>query len=303
MCQHRRTYGCHETSLNARKTQYDISSQCLTLAQVPAWAKFAEMIEEIRRSIICAAIWMDRPLQRGQFNHKNHPVLPVPLFRFLLVGGRHVGRIFRQAILPKDQNILTHPLDPYAAYLLEPSQLKTANSLFSSIIKSTAMAFLGPSPVFPPTPPMPPSLPAADSPENHPIIKALHLRAHLEGGYFVETDRDPLKVPNPFASTSHSGSTRNASTTIFYLLTSSSPKGFFHRNKARVAHTLHRGRGRYVILHLVDEDQGRGQKARIETFVVGQNIDKGERLQWIVEGGTYKASFLLPDEEGTSESG
>jgi hypothetical protein len=43
-------------------------------------------------------------------------------------------------------------------------------------------------------------------------------------------------------------------------------------------------------------------KARVETFVVGPNVAKGERLQWIVEGGTYKGSFLLPDEEGGETS-
>lgn len=58
-----------------------------------------------------------------------------------------------------------------------------------------------------------------------------------------------------------------------------------------------------MIIHPADEGEGRGQKARIETFVVGQNIGKGERLQWIVEGDTYKASFLLPDDEGANESG
>ena len=58
-----------------------------------------------------------------------------------------------------------------------------------------------------------------------------------------------------------------------------------------------------MIIHPADEDEGTGQKARIETFIVGQNIDKGERLQWIIEGDTYKASFLLPDEEGANESG
>lgn len=43
---------------------------------------------------------------------------------------------------------------------------------------------------------------------------------------------------------------------------------------------------------------------RIETFVVGQDVAKGERLQWIVPGGKYKASFLLPDEEdGTTSEG
>ena len=43
-------------------------------------------------------------------------------------------------------------------------------------------------------------------------------------------------------------------------------------------------------------------KARVETFVVGHDVVNGERLQWIVGGGKYKASFLLPDEEGGSSS-
>jgi predicted cupin superfamily sugar epimerase len=28
----------------------------------------------------------------------------------------------------------------------------------------------------------------------------------------------------------------------------------------------------------------------------------GERLQWIVPGGKYKASFLLPDKDGSTDS-
>jgi predicted cupin superfamily sugar epimerase len=41
---------------------------------------------------------------------------------------------------------------------------------------------------------------------------------------------------------------------------------------------------------------------RVETFVVGHDVEKGERLQWIVPGGKFKASFLLPDEEGGTNS-
>lgn len=51
-------------------------------------------------------------------------------------------------------------------------------------------------------------------------------------------------------------------------------------------HTLHKGRERYIITHS-DEKQD-GQKARVETFVVGQDIQRGERLQWPVD--LYKAS-------------
>ena len=139
------------------------------------------------------------------------------------------------------------------------------------------------------------------------IIAELKLQQHPEGGYYVETDRDPLRVPNPFLSPSgdtpiaDNDTTRSASTTIFYLLTPTSPRGVFHTNKARTVHTLHRGRGRYVVLH--PDESGQGNKARVETFIVGNNVEKGEKLQWLVEGGKYKASFLLPDEEKGDESG
>jgi predicted cupin superfamily sugar epimerase len=36
-----------------------------------------------------------------------------------------------------------------------------------------------------------------------------------------------------------------------------------------------------VLIH-ADEP---GKEKRIETFVVGQNVEKGEKLQWIVDDG------------------
>ena len=151
-----------------------------------------------------------------------------------------------------------------------------------------------------------------ESPSTQAIVARLDLQKHPEGGYFVETDRDLQRVPNPFRLPNHGtasqqsvngeedDTTRAASTTIYYLLTPKSPTGFFHRNKGRTIHTLHKGRGRYVIIHADEAQQGR--KARIETFVVGHNVHAGERLQWLVEGGKYKASFLLPDVESAGES-
>jgi predicted cupin superfamily sugar epimerase len=191
-----------------------------------------------------------------------------------------------------------------------------------------------------------------ESPQLTKLISTLALQQHIEGGYFVETDRDTNRVPNPFLNTSPSASsseqttfytstgavsanldnkltdadksaaktadteqdsqdkTRNASTSIHYLLTPESPMGAFHRNRGRTIHTLHRGRGRYVIIHAdevmpeYDSHSGIRSKARVETFVVGQNVEKGERLQWIVDGGKYKSSFLLPLEgEDASDNG
>ena len=131
-------------------------------------------------------------------------------------------------------------------------------------------------------------------------IHSLNLQPHPEGGHFAETDRDPFLIPNPFklsdgstGSAADNNCVRNASTTILYLLSPGSPIGHFHRNKARTVHTLHRGRGRYVLIH---------EDGRIETFVVGHDLERGEKLQWIVEGGKFKASYLLPDVEGGMES-
>ncbi|KAI1389643.1 RmlC-like cupin domain-containing protein [Hypoxylon trugodes] len=177
-----------------------------------------------------------------------------------------------------------------------------------------------------------PSSGASESPDTDAVIKALSLIPHIEGGYFVETDarvgsvgdipihasftfnlvlfRDPLLIPSPFPEDPASAlmpqrpgfnsAYRNASTSIFYYLTPISPQGNFHRNRGRTVHTLHRGRGVYVLIHADEPDLPGGGK-RIETFVVGSNVAKGEKLQWIVEGGKFKASFLLPDDAAGTE--
>ncbi|KAG9239657.1 RmlC-like cupin domain-containing protein [Amylocarpus encephaloides] len=155
-----------------------------------------------------------------------------------------------------------------------------------------------------------PSPSTPESPTIQSLITSFNLTPHVEGGFFAETDRSKETIPSPFPSPKSTATSfvpqrpgsnpalRNLSTTIFYLLTPSGPQGGFHRNKGRTVHTLHRGRGRYVVIH-ADED---GKEKRVESFVVGQNVAKGESLQWIVDGGKYKASFLLPDEEGGEES-
>jgi len=168
-------------------------------------------------------------------------------------------------------------------------------------------------PIIPPTDPVYAQSLLAHPPQSEPApirstITTLNLQPHIEGGYFVETDRDKLLVPNPFqnlpllanATSKDTSTTRHASTTIYYLLTPKSPVGYFHRNRGRTVHTLHRGRGRYVLLHVDQRDEQTG-RVPVETFVVGQDIERGERVQWIVEGGKFKASFLLPDSGGDGD--
>lgn len=52
-----------------------------------------------------------------------------------------------------------------------------------------------------------------------------------------------------------------------------------------------------MIIHADEVAHKSHSKARVETFTVGPNLAKGEKLQWIVEGGKFKASFLLPDHD------
>ncbi|KAL7896566.1 RmlC-like cupin domain-containing protein [Trichoderma sp. SZMC 28014] len=140
------------------------------------------------------------------------------------------------------------------------------------------------------------------------IIKSLSLIEHVEGGYFAVTDVSNTFVPSPYPETplsqrtidlvgglpaDYDPSKRRLSTTIFYYLTPNRPTGSFHRNRSRIIHSLHRGRGRYVLIH---------EDGRIESFVVGHNVERGEKLQWVVEGNVWKASFLLADDDGQSNS-
>ena len=144
---------------------------------------------------------------------------------------------------------------------------------------------------------------AGENPQVQATIKALSLIPHMEGGYFAVTDVSEMKMPSPYPAEPLSQRTvalagglpadydpalRRLSTTIFYYLTPNRPTGSFHRNRSRIIHTWHRGRGRYVLIH---------PDGRVETFVVGPDVEKGERLQWIVEGGVWKASHLV-DRDG-----
>jgi predicted cupin superfamily sugar epimerase len=134
-----------------------------------------------------------------------------------------------------------------------------------------------------------------EDPSIKSLLDNLNLQPHPEGGYYVETHRAPEQIATPFGSKDSGDNTRSTSTTIFYLLTPAAPLGAFHRNRGRTVHTWHRGRGRYVIIHANEVGRKDNSKARVESFVVGPNHERGERLQWIVDGGNYKASFLLPD--------
>lgn len=44
---------------------------------------------------------------------------------------------------------------------------------------------------------------------------------------------------------------------------------------------------------LIHENNG-----RVESFVVGHRMDRGEKCMWVVNGGVWKASFVEEDTDG-----
>ncbi|KAJ5748805.1 uncharacterized protein N7511_010501 [Penicillium nucicola] len=128
---------------------------------------------------------------------------------------------------------------------------------------------------------------AGQVPENkttQTTIDTLKMIRHIEGGYFVETDRDKQLTLNA------AGEQRSMSTSIFYFITPNTPIGAFHRNASRTVHTLHHGRGVYIIVVPLGPN-GSFDDYRVETFVVGHDIAQEEKLQWIVEGAVIKRVF------------
>lgn len=139
------------------------------------------------------------------------------------------------------------------------------------------------------------------------LIDDWQLIKHREGGYFKETDRSPFFMDVCDDEEQASGGDvtcafgekakpdentltvkRNYSTLIYYLLTPDAPVGKLHKNKNRIIHILQKGKGQYVLIY---------PDGTIKSFKVGFDYANGEVAQWVVPGGVYKASFLLPNEE------
>jgi predicted cupin superfamily sugar epimerase len=116
------------------------------------------------------------------------------------------------------------------------------------------------------------------------VIEALELEGHVEGGFFRRTyqadRRDRVTTP---------GGERYLMTSIFYLLTSESPVGHFHRNESDIVHYFQLGDP--ITYYLLYPD------GHLETVVMGADILRGQQLQLTVPGGVWKASRVATDGE------
>jgi len=114
------------------------------------------------------------------------------------------------------------------------------------------------------------------------IIARLKLEAHpREGGWFRRTYTSHL-------TTETSSGKRQLASAIYYLLTTEQPVGYLHRNKSNIVHCYHLGA---PIKYSVINNQG-----KLETTILGPDLDQGQVPQLLVAGGLWKATQLMDGE-------
>ena len=111
-------------------------------------------------------------------------------------------------------------------------------------------------------------------------ISALGLQSHPEGGYFKETYRSELEFDPKDIGLKIKGK-RSLSTGIYFLIESENFSAF-HRIKSD--EMWHYYGGDPLIVHMIDE---RGVYAK---QLIGNNLDKGEQLQFVVPANVWFAS-------------
>ncbi|WJG11222.1 cupin domain-containing protein [Aliiglaciecola sp. LCG003] len=114
------------------------------------------------------------------------------------------------------------------------------------------------------------------------LVQALDLEGHIEGGYFRQTYRSKRteKIHTCVGE-------RVTATSIYYLLTSDSHIGHFHKNLSDIVHYFHLGDP--ITYYLIYPD------GHLETKVLGSDVLAGQQLQLVVEGGVWKASAVSSD--------
>lgn len=115
------------------------------------------------------------------------------------------------------------------------------------------------------------------------IISALKLEKHPEGGYFKETYRSKGEVSIP----GYEGP-RNYSTSIYFMLTSDTFSAF---HKIKQDEIWHFYKGSPIELHIISEE------GDYKMILIGNNLEQGQIPQFVVKGGDFFASRVVPSAE------
>ena len=115
------------------------------------------------------------------------------------------------------------------------------------------------------------------------IIQNLELLPHPEGGYYKEVYRSKGTISAECLSDSYSGG-RNYSTSIYFLLTSDVFSAFHKINQDEIWHFY---KGSPILLHIISP------KGAYQSVVIGNEIEKGQFLQYVVPGGFWFAAEVI----------
>ena len=116
--------------------------------------------------------------------------------------------------------------------------------------------------------------------DKHYWISQLELEPHPEGGFFKETYRSILEIDLKDVGLKKSGK-RSLSTGIYFLIEKENFSAF-HRIKSD--EMWHYYSGDPLIVHMIDKN------GIYSTQVIGPNIEKGEKLQFVVPANRWFAS-------------
>jgi len=112
------------------------------------------------------------------------------------------------------------------------------------------------------------------------LVKMLSLEPHPEGGFFKETYRSPLRIPEEGLPEAFLGS-RRSSTSILYLLPAGA-KSRWHRIKSDEIWSFHLG-GPIQVCEI-------STKGKPKCTMVGPATRRGQVLQHVVPAGSWFAA-------------
>jgi predicted cupin superfamily sugar epimerase len=119
-------------------------------------------------------------------------------------------------------------------------------------------------------------------------VDTLGLSPHPEGGFYRETYRAEMTLPESALSSVHGGP-RSASTAIYFLVTAGSFSAF-HRIASDELWHFHAGGA----LEIVTIDPSGARR----DLHLGLDVERGERPQHVVTAGAWFGSRLRTDEDG-----
>ena len=114
------------------------------------------------------------------------------------------------------------------------------------------------------------------------LIAELGLEPHPEGGYYAETYRATESIPGAALPPTYGGD-RSCSTAIYYLLTAGDVSAMHRITSDEIFHFYCGDPVRMLQLH----PDGRG-----EEIAIGSRVERGERPQVVVPGGSWQGLSL-----------